>query len=370
MDKPEIDGRAGAGGTIIEKYALLLIFSLMVVGIYFILKPFITGIVFGGILAVAAWPLRAWLVRRGLSGFWAAALMLVVLLLFVFVPIVLTAPGLAIELKSLAERGSAWLTSAPALPPWLVGLPYVGEKIAEGWDGITHQTPEAKAMLASYAQPIRQFLTDAAVGLAGSLLDITIALVLATSFWANGAQVVSLLQDALFRLGGERLSGMVVVAGNAVKGVFYGIVGTAAIQGVMMALGLMLAGIPAATPLGFVTLLFALSQFGGALINLVWGGAAWWIYSSSGTGLAFWFVVVWGLIVTFSDNLLKPLLIGSSISLPLLLIILGVFGGFLSFGFLGLFIGPTLLAVTYDLLATWRSHAVSKPAATSAPDHR
>jgi predicted PurR-regulated permease PerM len=69
---------------------------------------------------------------------------------------------------------------------------------------------------------------------------------------------------------------------------------------------------------------------------------------------AFWFVVLWGLMVTFSDNLLKPLLIGSSIKLPLMLVILGVFGGFLSFGFLGLFIGPTLLAVAFELLAAWR----------------
>jgi predicted PurR-regulated permease PerM len=69
---------------------------------------------------------------------------------------------------------------------------------------------------------------------------------------------------------------------------------------------------------------------------------------------AFWFVVLWGLLVTFSDNLLKPLLIGSSIKLPLMLVILGVFGGFLSFGFLGLFIGPTLLAVAFELLAAWR----------------
>lgn len=338
-----------------EKFALLALFSLLVLGVYFILKPFITGIVFGGILAIAAWPVRAWLVRHGLSGPWAATLMLVALLLFVLVPTVLTAPGLALEVKSLAERVTVLLASTPQLPNWITELPWVGPKIAEGWDGLIHQTPEAKAMMASYAEPIRKFLTDAAVGLASSVMHLGIALIVATSFWSSGGQAVKVLQDSLERLGGDRLAQMTTVAGNAVRGVFYGIVGTATIQGVLMTLGLLLAGVPAATPLGFVTLILAISQFGGVLINLVWGGAAWWIYSNSGTGFAFWFVVVWGLFVTFMDNFLKPWLIGARMTLPIMLVILGVFGGFISFGFLGLFIGPTLLAVTYDLLAAWRS---------------
>lgn len=355
MEQLETNTQAGGpNSSLTEKFALLALFSLLVLGVYFILKPFITGIVFGGILAIAAWPVRAWLVRRGLAGPWAAALMLVALLLFVLVPSVLTAPGLALEVKALAERGTAWLATAPQLPAWLTGLPWVGNKIAEGWDDLIHQTPEARAMMASYAEPLRKFLTDAAVGFASSVMHLGIALIVATSFWSSGGQAVNVLRDSLQRLGGGRLAAMTTVAGNAVRGVFYGIVGTAAIQGLLMTLGLLVAGVPAAAPLGFVTLILAISQFGGILINLVWGGAAWWIYTNSGTGLAFWFVVVWGLFVTFMDNFLKPMLIGARMTLPIMLVILGVFGGFISFGFLGLFIGPTLLAVTYDLLNAWR----------------
>ena len=364
MDQTEKTAPAtGANGGITEKFAVLLLFSLLVVGIYYILKPFITGIVFGGILAIAAWPVRAWLVRRGLSGPWAAAIMLVALLLFVLVPTVLTAPGLAIEVKGLVERISAWLASAPQLPAFVTGLPWIGASIAEGWNDLIHQTPQAKAMMANYAEPIRQFLTDAAVGLASSVAHLCIALIVATSFWSSGAALLSVLSDSLYRLGGERLAAMPKVAGNAVQGVFYGIVGTAAIQGVLMALGLLLAGVPAAAPLGFVTLILAISQFGGVLINFVWGGAAWWIYSTSGTGFTFWFIVGWGIFVTFIDNFLKPMLIGTTMTLPIMLVILGVFGGFISFGFLGLFIGPTLLAVGYDLLTAWRSR---QRAATTA----
>lgn len=344
----------GSNASITEKFVVLLLFSLLLGGVYLILKPFILGLVFGGILAIAAWPVRGWLVRAGCSGPVAAGLMLVALLMFVMVPVVLSAPGLAVEVRTLAEKGSGWIASSPQLPQWITGLPVVGDVIAQFWDGMINQTPEAKAVFTSYAQPARQFLTDAAMGLASSVVHIAIALVVATSFWASGAGSVYILKDSLMRLGGERLAELTGVAGDAVRGVFYGIVGTAAIQGLLMTVGLLLAGVPAAAPLGFVTLLLAISQFGGVLINLVWGGAAWWLYSTSGTGFAFWFVVVWGMFVTFIDNLLKPLLIGSSMKLPIMLVILGVFGGFISFGFLGLFIGPTLLAVAYDLLAAWR----------------
>lgn len=355
MEQPEDTGRFALGtASLMEKFALLLLFSLLLAGVYLVLKPFLLGLVFGAILAVAAWPLRRWLVGHGLSGTVAAGLMLAALLVFVLAPMAVAAPGLAIEVKDLAESGMRWLAADPQLPAWLTGLPLVGGKIASTWTGILNQTPESKAMLASYAEPARQFLTDAAMSLASSMLDIGVALVIATTFWSRGDKVALVLRDSLSRLGGPQLAALTDVAASATRGVFYGIVGTAVIQGFLMAVGLLIAGVPGAAPLGFVTLLFAISQFGGALINLVWGGAAWWLFSTSGTGPAFWFVVVWGLMVTFSDNLLKPLLIGSSLRLPIMLVILGVFGGFLSFGFLGLFIGPTLLAVAFDLLTAWR----------------
>ncbi len=361
MDQTRDEQRlADVNATLIEKFALLLLFSLLLAGVYLVLKPFMLGLLMGLILAVAAWPLRRWLVGKGMSGTLAAGVMLATLLLFVLVPMIFAAPGLAVEVKHLAEKGAAWLASSPQLPAWISGLPLVGDKLTSTWTDFVNQTPESKAWLASYAQPARQFVTDAAVGLAASVIDTGVALILATAFWSRGHLMMPILHDTLARLGGPQLAALTKVAAGATRGVFYGIVGTAIIQAVLMAAGLWLAGVPGAAPLGFVTLIFAISQFGGLLINLVWGGAAWWIYSKSGTDLTFWFVVVWGVMVTFSDNLLKPLLIGSSLNLPLMLVILGVFGGFMSFGFLGLFIGPTLLAIAFDLLAAWRGRRLDE----------
>jgi predicted PurR-regulated permease PerM len=138
------------------------------------------------------------------------------------------------------------------------------------------------------------------------------------------------------------------------------VIGTALAQAALLALGLALAGVPGATTLGFVGLLLSISQIGAPLLVLIWGGAAWWLF---GQGQAGWgsFLIGWGLLVSMVDNILKPWLIGLGIRMPMSLTILGVFGGFIAFGFLGLFIGPTLLAVAFVLLQAWRTNAPGRP---------
>jgi len=146
--------------------------------------------------------------------------------------------------------------------------------------------------------------------------------------------------------------------------VAYGVVGTAIIQAVLLASGLAIAGVPGAAMLGFVGLLLAISQIGGPLLVLIWGGAAWWLF---GHDEQVWgvFMILWGLMVSTIDNLIKPWLIGFGIQMPLSLTILGVFGGFIAFGFLGLFVGPTLIGVLFTLLQAWRAAAETANLETS-----
>lgn len=144
-------------------------------------------------------------------------------------------------------------------------------------------------------------------------------------------------------------------AGAAVRAVAYGVVGTAAAQGLLAGIGYAVAGVPAAALLGFLTLVFSVTQILGPLVVVMWVAAAWWLYDGGQTGWAI-FMAVWGLVVVSgSDNILRPLLIKRGVEMPLSLIILGVFGGFVAFGFLGLFIGPVLLAVGLVMLRAWRS---------------
>jgi predicted PurR-regulated permease PerM len=140
------------------------------------------------------------------------------------------------------------------------------------------------------------------------------------------------------------------------------VIGTAAIQAVLLAVGLVVAGVPGAAMLGFVALLLAISQIGGPLLVLIWGGAAWWLFAQE---QQIWGVlmIAWGVFVGIVDNFIKPWLIGFGVEMPMSLTILGVFGGFVAFGFLGLFIGPTLIAIMFTLVQAWRIAISNHPAA-------
>ena len=114
--------------------------------------------------------------------------------------------------------------------------------------------------------------------------------------------------------------------------------------------------------LSFVAFLLAISQIGGPLIILIWGGAAWWLFRQDHQAWGV-FMIAWGVFVSTVDNFVKPWLISFGIDMPVSLTILGVFGGFIAFGFLGLFIGPILIAIMFTLLKAWRVSIAKHPVA-------
>src|SRR5215212_3971901 len=355
---------AGAIGVrqLLEHAVLLLLFAGLIIGVLAVLRPFATAILFGTILAIAAWPLRDLLLRRGLKRGLAATLLLLLALAIVVLPLLAVAPGLAERLTLGASRIQGYFAGSPQIPPRLGGLPVVGGRLTSAWNQVLLAEGDIRTVLEPYSDALRQMLVAAAGALGQSVLQIILSLVVATFFWVGGDILAEALRDILRRLGGEPAAATLDVAAGAVRSVAYGVVGTAAIQAVIMAVGLAVAGVPGAILLGFVTLLLALSQIGAPLIVLVWGGAAAWLFGQDQQGWGI-FMIVWGLLVTMMDNFIKPFLIGFGVAMPLSLTILGVFGGFVAFGFLGLFIGPTLIAIAFTLLAAWRGVSATTPGA-------
>ena len=354
---------AGAIGTtqLLERTILLLLFAGLILGVLAVLRPFGTAILFGAILAIAAWPLRNLLLRCGLPRGLVAILLLLLALAVVVLPLIAVAPGLGERLAQGAGRLQDYFAGDPQIPPRLAGLPVVGERLAGMWHQTILGDGGIRAVLEPYSDALQQALVSAAGALAQSVLQIILSLVVATFFWVSGDVLATALHDILRRLGGEPAAAILDVAAGAVRSVAYGVVGTAAIQAVIMAAGLAVAGVPGAVLLGFVTLLLALSQIGAPLIILIWVGAAVWLF---GQDQQVWgvFMILWGLVVSIIDNFIKPFLIGVGVAMPLSLTILGVFGGFVAFGFLGLFIGPTLIAIGFTLLEAWRGTPAATPA--------
>jgi predicted PurR-regulated permease PerM len=355
---PEVAARVA----LIERGILVAIVVGLSIGVLMIVKPFTTAILFGATLATAAWPVRQALVRHGLRRGSAAALLLLLSLVLVVLPMLVVAPHLADQLSRGIQRIQSYFAAIPEQPAWIKGTPLVGRRLAAAWDRVVQVQGNLRALAEPYTANLELVMIAAARGLADSLVQVVLSLAVATMFWTNGDGLVAMLHDALRRLGGPIAERALDVAAGAIRGVAYGVVGTAAIQAVLLTLGLAVAGVPGAAMLGFVGLLLAISQIGGPLLVLIWGAAAWWLF---GQDYPAWgaFMIVWGVLVSTADNFIKPWLIGFGMEMPMSLTILGVFGGFIAFGFLGLFIGPTLIAIMFTLLQAWRA-AVSSPPAT------
>jgi predicted PurR-regulated permease PerM len=346
----------------IERSILTLLLVGLLIGVIAVVKPFTTAILFGAALATAAWPMRQTLVRRGLGRGSAAALLLILSLVLVVLPLLAFAPHLADQLVSGAQRVQLYFAATPDQPTWIKGVPLFGRRLGAAWDRIVEVRGNLRALLEPYTANLEQLMIGAARALADSVVQVLLSLIVATMFWTNGDGLVAVLHDALRRLGGPIAEQALDVAAGAIRGVAYGVIGTAAIQALLLALGLAVAGVPGAGTLGFVALLLAISQIGGPLLILIWGGAAWWLFAQD---QQIWgvFMIVWGVFVNAVDNFIKPWLIGFGVAMPLSLTILGVFGGFVAFGFLGLFIGPTLIAIVFTLFQAWRAAVLDHPSA-------
>jgi predicted PurR-regulated permease PerM len=346
---------------LIERSILMLLVVGLFIGVLAIVKPFTTAILFGATLATAAWPMRQALVRHGLRRGSAAVLLLLFSLVLVVLPMLVVAPHLADQLGQGMQRVQTYFATTPEQPAWIRGVPLVGRRLAAAWDRVVEVKGNLRALAEPYTANLEQVMIGVARALADSLVQVLLSLIVATMFWTNGDALVSVLHDALLRLGGLIAEQALDVAAGAIRGVAYGVVGTAAIQAVLLTIGLAVSGVPGAAMLGFVALLLAISQIGGPLLVLIWGGAAWWLFAQDHQAWGA-FMIVWGVFVSTIDNFIKPWLIGFGIEMPMSLTILGVFGGFLAFGFLGLFIGPTLIAIMFTLLQAWRVAVAGHPA--------
>jgi predicted PurR-regulated permease PerM len=161
------------------------------------------------------------------------------------------------------------------------------------------------------------------------------------------------------RIGGERGKHLLTVAGNTIRGVVYGILGTALAQALLAGIGFLIAGVPGAAVLALLTFFLSVVPMGPPL---VWIPAVIWLFHQGHTGWGI-FMLFWGVGVSSVDNVVKPWLISQGSDMPFLLIFFGVLGGALAFGFIGVFLGPTLLAVGYRLVTEW---ATTAPATTAA----
>lgn len=339
----------------IEMIAGVSLLALLVVGTVMVLQPFIASLIWAAVLAYASWPVYEWVLVR-LDGRTGAAAVLMTLLLLLAIVVPFTVMGMSLAdntavLVRLVREGMD--RPLPQPPGWLESVPLVGAYLKAKWLALMQEDVGALLLDARrylLTLPLKDWAIQAAAVVGEGVVLITFSVFICFFFYRDGEAITARVHAVMERLAGHRAKNLIEVTAGTVSRVVNGILGTALAQSVLAVIGFWIAGVPGVMLLGLLTFFLSIVPMGPPL---VWGPAALWLFSQGEYGWGT-FLLVYGLTAISSiDNIVKPYLISRGGSLPLLLVFMGVLGGVLAFGFIGVFLGPVILAVAYALLSEW-----------------
>jgi len=317
-----------------------------------VLLPFMMAVIWATMVVVTTWPImlrlqaRLW-GRRSLATLvmtLGMILVLVIPLLLAIATIVGNSERIVDWVKQLGE-----LRLHP-LPAWISGLPLIGDRLQDFWQKVaTSGVHDYVSKLAPFAKESISWVIAQMSNLGMVFVQLLMTVGIAGIMYMGGESAAAWIQRFGERLGGPQGGNAVVLAGRAIRGVALGVVVTALAQSILGGIGLAISGVPMAAVLTAIMFMLCIAQLGPilvlapAVVWLYWSGDHTW-----GTVL-----LVWTVIVGTMDNFLRPVLIKKGADLPMLLIFAGVMGGLITFGLVGIFVGPVILAVTYTLVDAW-----------------
>ena len=313
-----------------------------------IIAPFITIGLWSALLAVALYPLYQWLTRR-LSPRLAAALVTLLSLMVVVGPVTWLSFGMVSGITSLVAALNTGQPVVP-LPPNSVKMwPIIGERLHQLWSLAANNIGAAMTEAGPTLKPVGTKLLDIAQGALVGLLELLVAIVVAGFLFARGPQIADALSVVVGRMLSLRGKELVNLAGATIRSVSRGVVGIALLQTFLGGAGFLVAGVPAAGVLAFVSLLLGILQIGPSILFVpvvIWS----WMAMEPLHALLFTAYMV---PVSLIDNVLRPFLMARGLTTPMPVIMVGVIGGMIAYGILGLFFGPVVLSVAWAVLAAW-----------------
>lgn len=331
-----------------------IVFGAMLIGVlllaYRVLHLFLVPLAWSIILAYLSWPLFRRL--RAVLGdhATAAALLMTLLLSALFVlPLIWLITLLRAEIPAAYQATVEYFNQHPLpLPDNLRRLPWVGPELEKFLAGLPDDRAELRAQLLQWARPWVDSLGSVLGDVGRNLIKFGFALLAVFFVYRDGEHLLHQTRQVARRFLDQRGGAYLSAMADTTRAVLYGLVLTALAQGALAGIGYWGAGVGAPVLLGAITAVAALIPFG---TPLVWGSVGLWLivdgHTFAGIGL-----LAWGaLVVSWVDNLVRPLVISSATRMPFLLVIFAVLGGISGFGLIGLFLGPIIIAV---LLAIWR----------------
>ncbi|MGA2070080.1 MAG: AI-2E family transporter [Sedimentisphaerales bacterium] len=355
----------------IEQIAGLILIGVLIVGCALVLRPFALAIIWAAILCFVTWPLRELLLKwfRGRYNL-TASIMTVLLLLVLFVPFFVVGLTFTDSISSAMQ----WLDTQKEtgfLPPpaWVERIPLVGAKITEYWSSLAEDAEPALNRLKPWFEQAGLWLLKYSFNFAQGVFTLAMSVLIAFFLYRDGNGIVENISELFQRISGDSAQHLMDVVKTTVRSVVYGTIGTALAQGLAAWIGFSIAGVPSPMLLATMTFILGFIPFGPPVI---WITASIWLLAEGRTGWGV-FMVIYGIFgISGIDNFIKPYLISRGSKLSFIVTFIGVLGGLVAFGFIGVFLGPTLLAVGYSLLHEILAHGssapVPKPADAPAPD--
>jgi len=345
----------------------LVVGLLFVYVAYRILRPFVPLIVWGGVIAIAIYPLFSKLGERlGGRRKLVSSLLVLAAIGVILGPVIAVSASLVETAQELSEEVDQGTLEIPPPPPRVKSWPVVGAKAHEFWRLASDDLQRFAETYGAQMKPVAGRLLAGAVGAGVFVIQLLVSVLIAGVFLIHAESSirgVDALSGRIF--GAERGKAFNDLSAKTVRSVATGVLGVAFILALLAGLGMVVAGVPYAGVWSVLVLLLAIMQLPPLIVLLP---IAIWLFGTTDSQILAWGFLVWSILVSLSDGALKALFLGRGVEIPMLVILLGAIGGMILQGFIGLFVGAVALALFYQLLTEWLSEGEGLPSTEPAAE--
>ena len=352
-----------SGEEIVQLAIRLGLLAFLIYWSFVLVRPFIPVFAWSVVLAVALYPAFRWLsVHLGDRPKLAAAIITLMSLAIIIGPVTWLGLGLIESLRSFAGQLDSGSLIVPSPPDSVKDWPIVGTQLHALWDHASINLRAALGEIAPHLKPLAAPVLAFAGSAGAGTLKFVAGVLLAGFLFPSGPRLVAAIRSIQARLQLQRGQDFVALAGATIRSVSQGVIGIAIVQSLLVGIGLKLAGMASAGVLAFAVLVLAIMQIGSVVVLLP---VIIWIWATKDL-MAALLITIYLLVVGLADNVLKPMLMGRGLSTPALVIFIGLLGGTMAHGIVGLFIGPIVLAVAWELAAVWIREGQASAASAEA----
>ncbi len=346
---------------VIDLVIRLFVLGLLSAWCFVILRPFLALVLWGTILAIALFPIFLWLkARMGGRAKLAATLLTLLCVVIIVGPVSFMATIFAGDAQSFASNVAAGTLAVPPPPEGIAAWPLIGEPLNNIWQQASVNLGDVLSKFKPQLQEFAKSLLLLAANTGLTVLKFLLSIIIAGALMLNAEGLKRGLTRLFARLTPTQGQAFLKLATSTIRNVTRGIIGVSLLQSLLIGIGLTVAGIPGAGLLALLCLLLTIIQIGPGIVVLPTLIFAWSTMNTIGALL----FTVWMVPAMLIDNVLKPILMASGLPVPMLVVFIGVLGGTLAHGIIGLFVGPVILSLGYELMRAWIS---GDPAPASIP---